>query len=238
MITGSNRGLGLSLTRAALDRGDYVFGTCRSPENALGLRDLQQIHGERLQIVKLDIQDPASREAARAHIAAQVPALDVLFNNAGIYIRDSSVAPEAKHFSLARLDESSLLHMLSVNAVAPLLVTQKFLPMLVKGASPVIAFMSSEMGSIGHKNAGEIEYSYSASKAALNMLARSLAFEVSNQGVAVVCLNPGWVATDMGTSRAPLQPDPVAKSLWSVIDGVSLANTGSFQDWQGSAVSW
>jgi NAD(P)-dependent dehydrogenase (short-subunit alcohol dehydrogenase family) len=94
------------------------------------------------------------------------------------------------------------------------------------------------MGSIAGKQRGEIEYGYSASKAALNMLARVLAKDVSSRGILVVTLDPGWVATDMGTSAAPLEPVEVADGLWSVIGGLDSAGSGAFLDWQGRPVPW
>ncbi|MEN8185405.1 MAG: short-chain dehydrogenase, partial [Myxococcota bacterium] len=56
--------------------------------------------------------------------------------------------------------------------------------------------------------------------------------------IAVTALNPGWVATDMGTPAAPLQPDQVAASLMGVLDSIGLADTGSFVDRRGKAVPW
>jgi len=224
--------------RHCLDNGHLVFATCRSPDKAGSLHRLREAHPDTLRILRLDLLDPGSHEEVRASVEAQTGAIDVLVNNAGIYIRDPRVAPEGKHRSIGRFDPEATLELFRVNAVAPLAVTRTLLPLLMKGDRPRIAFLSSGMSSIGAKDGSEIEYSYSASKAALNMFARVLAHEVAEQGILVISIDPGWVATDMGTQRAPLQPDEVARGLWQVIEGLDTSGSGSFLDWKGRPVRW
>lgn len=238
LITGANRGIGLALTRAALDRGAIVFGTCRSPDDAPALHLLRDGYPETLHILPLELLDPETHQAARREIEQQTGALDVLINNAGINYRHVSVAPEAQHRSVEQLDERSMMQMLRVNTVSPLLLTRELLALLRKGSEPQVAFVSSGMGSIAGKDGREIEYSYSASKAALNMLTRVLAHELRDDGISVLALNPGWVATRMATPGAPLKPDEVAPRLWQVLEAASLEVSGSFLDWQGRPVLW
>jgi NAD(P)-dependent dehydrogenase (short-subunit alcohol dehydrogenase family) len=199
LITGSNRGIGLALVRRYLAAGDFVFATCRAPDRAGQLHALYEAHADTIKILRLDLLDPRTHTEVHDAVSAQSGAVDVLINNAGIYISDPTVAPEENHASIQRFDG---------------------------------------MGSIAGKQRGEIEYGYSASKAALNMLARVLAKDVSSRGILVVTLDPGWVATDMGTSAAPLEPVEVADGLWSVIGGLDSAGSGAFLDWQGRPVPW
>lgn len=237
-ITGANRGIGLELTRVALERGDLVLATCRAPAKAEALHALGGEHPETLHVLPLDLLEQRTHRHARGEIEARTGALDILINCAGIYVRDPSVAPEASHRSAARLDQETMIQMLRVNAVAPLMVTREVLPLLRRGTRPRVVFLSSGMGSIGGKDGREIEYSYSASKAALNMLARVLSYELRDEGISVVSVSPGWVATEMGGPRAPIEPDEAASRLWGVIDGVDLELSGSFLDLSGRALSW
>lgn len=238
LVTGSNRGIGLALVRHAVASGDFVFAACRSPSNAQSLRELREEYPDTLRIVLLDLLDTGTHDAVTTEVEAEAGALDVLVNNAGIYITDPSVSPASSHRSIGDYDSGRIQEFFRVNALAPLAVTQALLPALQKGTSPRIAFLSSGMASIGGKDGSEIEYGYSASKAALNMFSRVLAHELSNKGILVVSLDPGWVATDMGTERAPLRPDAVAQGLWEVISGLRPADTGSFLDWTGRPVEW
>jgi NAD(P)-dependent dehydrogenase (short-subunit alcohol dehydrogenase family) len=196
-----------------------------------------------LRIVRIDLLDPITHARAAEEIRAQAGALDVLINNAGIYIRDPRVAPEKTHRSIRLFNATSTLELLRINAVAPLEITRTLLPLLLRvdhldKKLPRIAFISSGMASIGGKNGAEIEYGYSGSKAALNMFARVLAQELASHGILVALLSPGWVATDMGTSHAPLQPAVVAEGLFNVIDALDPATSGSFLTWQGQPLPW
>ena len=237
-ITGSNRGIGLALVRRGLADGNVVFAACRSPAKAEALRRLKGTHRDKIKVLRLDLLDPDSHEAARKEVEAQAGAIDVLINNAGIYTSDPTVAPERTHHSIRRFDADTSLELIRVNTVAQLSVTRELLPLVEKGDRPRIAFLSSGMGSIARKVRGEVEYSYSASKAALNMFARVLGNELADDGIFVTTLDPGWVSTDMGTSAAPLQPDRVADGLWRVINNLDRSSSGMFLDWRGGVVKW
>lgn len=238
LITGSNRGIGLALTRLVVAGGDYVFATCRSPDTANDLQLLADQYKGQLSVLRLDLTDSGSHSAVRDHVAEQAGALDILINNAGIYVRDRSVAPEASHRSIDHLEAETLLGMLRVNTVAPLILTRVLLPLLRKGDRPKAVFLSSGMASIENKDGSELEYSYSASKAALNMLTRVLSHELRPDGINVGAIDPGWVATDMGTAKAPLKPDEAAQGIWTVIKSLDARRSGAFLDWRGSPVPW
>ncbi len=237
LITGSNRGIGLALVKESLVRGNQVFASCRLPEQAFELKKLEQAHSGQLSILHLDLADEKSYVTARDEVARQAGALDVLINNAGIFLRDASEI-SGTECPLDRLQSEDLLQTLRINTVAPLLVTRALFPLLRKGEDARVAFISSGMGSIANKAAGGIEYGYSASKAALNMYARVLGNDLQKDGVSVVTLSPGWVATDMGTANAPLKPAQVATGLLNVIQSLRADQSGSFLNWQGEEMPW
>ena len=73
---------------------------------------------------------------------------------------------------------------------------------------------------------------------ALNIINKSLWVDLQPEGFRCVVLHPGWVATDMGTPQAPLQPDEVARGLWRVLGNLDSSGSGCFIDWKGDPVPW
>jgi NAD(P)-dependent dehydrogenase (short-subunit alcohol dehydrogenase family) len=82
LITGANRGLGLEFARQYLAEGWQVYVTCRDPDSAFELQRLADASDDKLQILALDVTDPASVKSAAAELDGQ--AIDLLLNNAGI----------------------------------------------------------------------------------------------------------------------------------------------------------
>ncbi|KUF90739.1 1-acyl-sn-glycerol-3-phosphate acyltransferase [Phytophthora nicotianae] len=94
--------------------------------------------------------------------------------------------------------------------------------------------LSSYLGSIGSyttettgffKQAG---YGYSSSKAALNMITRSLAFDLQPNGIVVVSVHPGYVDTDMTQGKATLKPEDSVMAMTSLIGKLNHESTGKF----------
>lgn len=227
LITGSNRGLGLAFARENLDRGNRVFATCRRPDEAGDLRRLREQNLDRLTILRLDVTAEETIEAAADAVADTVDGLDLLINNAGIN-------PEE---DLGSLDAETMLHTFHVNAVGPMLVAQGHLDLLRAGDDARIVNISSTSGSLAQKSTGG-GYSYSSSKAALNMLTRAMAFDLRSEGIVVMAIHPGWVRTDMGGASAPLSPVKSAQGVLDVAFDVTLDDTGSFFRHDGRAAPW
>lgn len=227
-LTGSNRGLGLEFARQLLERGDWVFATCRHPDQAKALRTLQQQFPQRLRVAALDVSDEEAIARVAAEAAAETDRLDVLINNAGVLHRDDH---------LGNLRQAPLMHAFAVNAVGPLLLTQALLPLLRKGRRPVVFNLSTQMGSLTLKNYGGY-YSYSASKAALNMFGRALAADLRPEGVIVVLVHPGWVRTDMGGSQAPLDPPRSVAGMLALLERLTPEDSGRFLTWEGKEHPW
>lgn len=223
LVTGASRGIGLEFVRQFLERGDRVFAACRDPENA---HQLQAYASDRLHLITLDVADERSIESSYAVVRAQTDALDVLINNAGIMNDDDE---------LGSLTFDNLLHILRINAVAPMLIAQRYLDLLRRGSTPKLVSLSSEHGAIALKPDGG-PFGYSASKAALNMFMRTMAFEA--QGVTTILVDPGWVQTDMGGAHASLTPDQSVEGLIAVIDAVGQEHNGGFYRWDGELMPW
>ncbi|HEX5528199.1 MAG TPA: SDR family oxidoreductase [Methylomirabilota bacterium] len=234
LITGAGRGLGLEFARRYLERGDQVFATCRRPAAARALAALAAAHVDRLTIVPLDVTDARSIHASHAAVGRKVDGLDLLINNAGMYSTRGSADPTER---LGELRFEDALLLLRANAVGPLMVTQQYLDLVAAGRRARVVAISSEYGSVSENTAG-FPYYYAASKAALNMLMRSLAAEVRRRGIVTALLDPGWVSTDMGGPEAPVTPARSVAGMMRVIDGLGARDNGRFFTWEGRPAPW
>lgn len=228
LVTGANRGLGLEFARQWLAEGACVFAGCRRPDRADALAQLAGDPDHELHVLSLDVTDQASVDAAVAEVRETAPCLDVLVNNAG-------VSPHGEEFSNVQAD--AMLGVMHVNAVAPLIVAQRCHALLRQSPHPRIVNISSSMGSLAKKDYGR-HYSYSASKAALNMLTRAAAADLRNDGIVVVALHPGWVQTDLGGSQATLSPRESVAGLLQVIAALTPEKSGHFLTWNGDEQPW
>ncbi len=218
IVTGSNRGIGLSLARALKKRGHTVIAACRSASPELTALAVEVIDG-------VDV-------SADAGIAALVRAvgsrsIDLLINNAGILVWGDR---------LGGLDVAGIRKQFEVNALAPLRVTDALREQLAPNAK--VAFITSRMGSIDDNTSGGA-YGYRMSKAALNMAGKSLAVDLRPRGIAVAILHPGMVKTDMvGDHGGQVEPDDAAKGLLQRIDELTLETSGGFWHANGQRLPW
>jgi len=235
LVTGSNRGIGLEFTRQLLDRGHHLFATCRRPDAADALHALRRRHPDRLDIVALDVADTASIASAFETVSAQTDRLHLLINNAGI-----DGGGRADRFG--DLDPERMMRVFRVNAAGPAYMAQRATPLLAAAAAAderaTVINISSELGSIAGTNDSSTWQSYRASKAALNMLTRVMAFDLVEQGVLAVALTPGWVQTDMGGSHAAITPRTSVSEMLHVIDDLSLEDRGKLLSREGKPVPW
>ena len=235
LVTGGSRGIGLEFTRQYLSKGHRVFAASRKPENSSELKKLKTEFDDQLSIHPLDISVEDSRHQLFQRLSKEIKKLDILINNAGI-----ASGNEKHRFRFGELDQDDLCRCLLVNAVAQLMMTEKYTPLLENGAHPIVANISSNSGSIALKRAGgDTGYGYSASKAALNMITRMLSFELMDSGIIVVAFHPGWVRTTMlYCENAPLEPAVSIGGMIRVIESLDMEDTGRFIDWQGNEVPW
>jgi NAD(P)-dependent dehydrogenase (short-subunit alcohol dehydrogenase family) len=225
LVTGANRGIGLALTEALLDNGDTVVAGCRNPNAATDLQQLAVAHPNSLEIVVLDVTSDTTVAAAMARIRAARPRLDVIVNNAGLM-------PETGSESITDLSLDHFRAAFETNVVGCARVIRSFLPLLRGSDRPRILNVTSGLGSISTREDATY-YAYATSKAALNMLTRSIAFELIPEGIVTVAISPGWVRTDMGGYDAPVSPKESARSLVHAIEAVGPELNGQFLDRDG-----
>lgn len=231
LITGTNRGLGLELVKQYAQTDNMrVFATCRHPGEAVQLQAMAQ-RQPNVSVLTLDVADDSQFATFAETLAAHTDGIDVLIHNAGM----NPKTPDARQ--LGNLTAAAIQEQIQTNAIGPLLLTQALLPLLRRGTKPVVVMVSSQMGSLEWKQKGS-GYAYSMSKSALNMAARTLAYDLKPQGITAITLHPGWVLTDMGGAGAELSPEDSARSIRQLASKVSLENTGSFYKWDGSPHVW
>jgi NAD(P)-dependent dehydrogenase (short-subunit alcohol dehydrogenase family) len=152
--------------------------------------------------------------------------LDGLILNAGIL----------QAMGLADLDAEGIRRQFELNALAPLLLVRALLEQLPRGAK--LALMSSRMGSIDDNSSGG-SYGYRMSKVALNIAGKSLAIDLQPRGIAVAILHPGLVRTRMiNFNPQGISPEESVRGLLARIDGLTLANSGTFWHANGQVLPW
>ena len=226
LITGCSRGLGLALAKQMAAHGWQVLAGVRHPAAAHALQTAaRETTPGPIDILSLDVRSDDSVRAASEEAAAKIRGLDVLVNNAGVF-------PEEGNESLESLPLECFEEAFAVNVVGVARVTRLFLPLLTRAAHPRVINISSLAGSVSGKEDSRY-YCYSASKAALNMLTRTMAAELRPRGVTVVAVTPGWVKTEMGGPNAPLTVEESARSLAATIDRITHHDAGHFLDRDG-----
>ncbi|KAG3074491.1 hypothetical protein PI125_g21971 [Phytophthora idaei] len=199
LITGSTRGIGLAFAEQYTKAGWNVIGTRR------------QQHG------KVECAWPLEGQP-----------IDLLINNAGIGLPGD----------FKSITKAALLRQFEVNTIGPFLVTRSLLPNLqlastAHGVAHVVQ-LSSVVGSIGsitNETAAMFKdalYGYGSSKAALNMITRALAVELSANNIVVVSVHPGYVDTDMTQGKATLKPANSVAAMASFVSKLSSESTGKF----------
>jgi NAD(P)-dependent dehydrogenase (short-subunit alcohol dehydrogenase family) len=124
-----------------------------------------------------------------------------------------------------------------VNATGALRVSVALLPNIRRGGAKKLVHITSGMGSISDNTSGGY-YAYRMSKAALNMMSRSLAVDLRGEGIASYVINPGWVQTDMGGRSAPTPVEESVRGILNEIDRATLADSGEFLNWRGNRYAW
>lgn len=190
LITGATSGLGLATARRFVAEGARVLASGRS---AARLEALRAELGPALLTCPADVTSQADLGRLAAAARDAFGSLDILMANAGL----GFFAP------LEVVDEAFYATQFDVNVKGALFTVQKLLPLLGKGSSVILT--ASIAGRKGFPNTSV----YSASKAAVRSLGRTLAAELGPRGIRVNCVSPGYVATEF-QDRAGVDPSEVA----------------------------
>jgi NAD(P)-dependent dehydrogenase (short-subunit alcohol dehydrogenase family) len=126
---------------------------------------------------------------------------------------------------------------MNVNTMGPLRVIEAFAEQIASSRRKLIVTITSGMGSLSDNTSGGW-IAYRSSKAAVNMVMRSLAIDLAPRGITCVVVNPGWVKTDMGGPDATLTAADSVSTLRRTIEKFGPANSGKFYNLDGREYAW
>ncbi len=222
LVTGANRGIGLHFVRSFAADGWRVHACARNVEKA---KEARAVSGD-VVCHKLDVTN-GLKVASLARELAEEP-IDILINNAGVY---------GPRTGFGETDYDEWASVLQVNTLAPLRMVERFVGLVERSEHKLVVNISSIMGSIGDNTSGG-GYIYRSSKAALNMVTKSLANDLAERGVTVVSFHPGWVKTDMGGDGAAITPAQSVAGMRKVITGLTAEDNGKFFGYDGQPLPW
>ncbi|MGH9832680.1 MAG: SDR family oxidoreductase [Blastocatellia bacterium] len=221
-ITGANKGLGFEVARQLGQQGVTVALGARDQAKADEAARKLKAEGIDAYAVKIDVTNEAEVAELPAFFESKFGRLDILINNAGVALDFGGVTRDTFRQTY------------ETNVFAPYFITQALLPLLKAGPAGRIVNHSSILGSMtvmGDPNSMPPEMvapAYCSSKAALNMLTVTTARTLTGTNVKVNSAHPGWVKTDMGSERAPMEVGDGAKTAVALALAPDDGPTGGF----------
>lgn len=185
LLTGATDGIGLVTAKALASRGHHVLLHGRNKEKLdIVKRSLRSLSADAIvETYVADLSDMSAVESVAKAVTDAHESLDVLINNAGVFVAPNPVTPDGIDLRFA------------VNTIAPYLLTGRLLPLL--GESGRVINLSSaaqapvDMDAFRGNRRLENDEAYAQSKLALTMWSRSLATKLGDHGPAIIAVNPG-----------------------------------------------
>ncbi|KAI9164075.1 C-factor [Paramyrothecium foliicola] len=238
-ITGVRSGIGLEYVRQlSTDASNTVIGTVRSlsdHENLKGLHSLVQSSTTKatVHLVEVDISSTESISSLSARLPVNLEgSINTVIFNAAI------LKSHRQEETSLNVTVKSMLDHFTTNAIGPALLLQSLLPFLAPNAK--IANITSGVASLAMLSDGRIPphiTGYSISKAALNMLTVHQAYHLKDRAI-VVCVDPGWVKTEMGGPDALIDVADSASGVLKVLKGLTKDDSGRFYFYNGTFEDW
>ncbi|WP_327292767.1 SDR family NAD(P)-dependent oxidoreductase [Streptomyces sp. NBC_01198] len=195
LVTGASSGIGRATAVALAEAGAVVAVGARRADR---LKSLAEDHQDRMLVLELDLTDQQSVRDAVAATVEHFGALDILVNNAGVMLSGPILGADTAQWT--RMVETNLLgSMYAVHAALPHLLDRK-------GAVVQISSTSGRTASA----AGAV---YGATKFGVTAFAEALRREVATQGVRVIVIEPGFVATELASHITDPAIQAMAKSM-------------------------
>ena len=200
LVTGANRGIGLAISKQLSEKDFYVFLGCRDVQACTDIILREEMNPDHCIPILIDMDIPDSMDRAIGHILNTVGRIDALINNAGVlYDEDKAGLYVSKEI---------VTNTMETNAIGPLLLMQKVIPIMQDNKYGRIVNISTDMSLIRSMYAERL--AYRISKSALNVITKVLATEVADDNILINVMSPGWVRTDMGGTNAPRRPEEAA----------------------------
>ena len=225
LVTGAGRGIGRALAHAFAGAGAKVALLGKTKKNLLEVQKELKDSGAPTVVLAADVSDEGAVSRAVAAAEQQLGPVDVLVNNAGIFV----LAPVEK------MDTVAFDRTLAVNLRGPFLMSRAVLPGMKSRKRGHIVNISSTAGRRGFAGGG----AYCASKFGLAGLTEAMRYEARASNVRVTCVYPSTVNTDLvkkaGMELAPeraIQPEDVANAVVSLVAMDDRAMTTALEIWQ------
>jgi NAD(P)-dependent dehydrogenase (short-subunit alcohol dehydrogenase family) len=228
LITGASRGIGLEFCRQYAADGWRVLACCRHPERSDALNKLAAQYPELIELHALDVVDHAQIKHLAQVLASE--SIDLLVNNAGIY-------PDSDNRGFGHTDYAEWTRAFRINTMAPLKMAESFAGQITGSKLKTIVTITSMMGSIAD-NRGGGSYLYRSSKAAVNMVVKSLSIDLKPAGITAVVFHPGWVKTDMGGPNALVSAEQSVSGMRRLIGRLTIADSGKFFGYDNREIPW
>tara|TARA_A100001011_G_scaffold385944_1_gene460868 strand:- start:264 stop:956 length:693 start_codon:yes stop_codon:yes gene_type:complete len=203
VITGGNRGIGNGLLKIFSEEHNVVI-TVRDKEK--GEQAIQELKGldNILDYVVMDVNSNEMILNGREEIKEKLGHVDLLINNAGIFIKEHDL-------QAIETSDETILKTFNTNTLGVLRMCKSIVPIMPNGGR--IINVSSGMGQLDDMEGGFT--AYRLSKTSLNSLTKILSKELSNLGIKVNTICPGWVRTDMGGDNATLSIKESASHIFA-----------------------
>ncbi|UOG77395.1 SDR family oxidoreductase (plasmid) [Hymenobacter tibetensis] len=238
LVTGANKGIGLETARQLAQHQIHVLLGARDAVSGQAAAAALHAQGLAVTFIQLDISQEADIAAATAHIQQTYGRLDILVNNAAVFLDG-----EWYGNNVETVPPQVLRDTFDINYFGTVALTQALLPLLKASEAGRIVNVSSISGSLGiHLDTAHWfyqmkPYAYSASKTALNQFTIFLAQALQNTAVKVNATNPGWVQTAIGSDQAPLTPAEGARSSVALALLPADGPSGTFTE-AGETLPW
>jgi NAD(P)-dependent dehydrogenase (short-subunit alcohol dehydrogenase family) len=227
LVTGGNRGIGYELVKQLALNDFKVILASRDPD--MGHEAAQKLKESNLDVsfLVMDIGNQESIRQGAIAVSDRYGRLDVLINNAGVYLDENE--------KLLNMEPSVLEKTMATNFFGAYHVIRSFIPLMEQQGYGRIINVSSEYGAMSEMSSPGVG-AYKLSKLTLNGLTQLVAAEM-NGDIKINAVDPGWVSTDMGGPSAPRTPKQAARSiLWLATIGPEGPNGEFFRD--GKRIDW
>ena len=212
-VSGANRGIGFETSKKLAELGIKVILGSRDVDKGQSAVDKLALLGHETDLIQYDACDAEAPAKVFEHIEKKYNKLDILVNNAGILLTGNLFVTNSSTVSDKDIKDTFQTNLFSVIAL-----TQKLLPLLKNSSAGRIVNVSTILSSLTLHSTKDSpiapakEFAYNASKTALNAYTVHLAQELKNTKIKVNSGHPGWVKTELGGPKAPIEVEDSYKT--------------------------